>query len=205
MKKIFLSILASFNKCKVYIIIVFLVYCLSCLTGIIMVHTDNNFALSQRDKIVDTANQEDKASINYQKGSQFNATLYDFTGNLFFAGVQTFMGLGIVIPYFTVAYQGWVGGIVSVNNFHKSRLKVLKSALYYVIVLLLQFIAYSMCIGTGIKAGVEIYKQNASISWKLWKYRIKKSNLIDIGNIYFISIPLFFIASLFEYYSSWNI
>lgn len=193
------------NKCKIYIVSVFTVYCLSCLVGIIMVQTDNNFALSQRDMLVGTATQADKASINYQEGNRLTATLYDFSGNLFFSAIQTFLGLGIVIPYFTVSYQGWVGGIVSVNNFHKSRLKELKSALYFFIVLILQFIAYSLSIGVGIKTGIEAYKQNKTISWKLWKYRISKESLLDVRNIYMLSIPIFFIASLFDFFSSWNI
>ena len=100
-----------------------------------MVQTDNNFALAQRDKIVGDAIQKDKASINYQEGNHLTATLYDFAGNLFFSVTQTFLGLGIVIPYFTVSYQGWVGGIVSVNGLHKSRLKNLNQhyiiSLYY--------------------------------------------------------------------------
>ena len=205
MNKLFQSILESLNKCKFYIISIFLVYCFSCSIGIIMVQTDNNFALTQRDKIVGTATHEDKASVNYQEGNHLNATLYDFTGNLFFGIEQTVLGLGVVLPYFTVSYQGWVGGIVSVNNFHKSRLKQLKSALYYFIALLLQFAAYSLSIGAGIKTGIELYKQNRLISWKLWKYKISKGNLLDLRNIYILSIPMFFIASFFEFFSSWNI
>ncbi len=205
MNKILLDISASINRCKIYIISVFIVYCLSCLIGIIMVHTDNNFAFTQRDKIVGTATQEDNASINYQEGNHLRATIYDFSGNLFFGIEQTVLGLAIILPYFTVAYQGWVGGIVSVNNLHKSRLKKLKSALYYFIVLLLQFTAYSLSIGAGIKTGIEVYKQNKLISWKLWKYRISKENLLDVRNIYIISIPIFFIVSFFEFFSAWNI
>ncbi len=205
MNKLFLIISTSVNRCKNYIISVFAVYCVSCLIGIIMVQTNNNFALAQRDKIVGTATNKDKASINYQEGKHLTAALYDFTGNLFIGATQTFLGAGIVIPYFTVSFQGWVGGIVSVNNLHKSRLKKLESASYYFIVLLLQFIAYSLSIGAGIKTGIELYTQNKLISWKLWKYKIRKENLLDVRNIYMLSIPIFFIASFFEFFSSWNI
>ncbi len=205
MNKLFLVISVSLRRCKIHIISVFIIYCLSCLTGIIMVQTDNDFALSQRDKIVGTATHEDKASVNYHEGNHLTATLYDFTGNLFYSATQTFLGLGIAIPYFTVSYQGWVGGIVSVNGLHKSRLKKLKSAFYYFIVLLLQFIAYSLSIGAGIKTGIEIYKQNKLISWKVWEYRVSKGSLLDIRNIYMLSIPVFFTASFFEFFSTWNI
>lgn len=205
MNKIIESIATSIKNCKAYIVSVFFVYCFSCLIGIIMVQTDNNFALEQRDKIVGIATNTDKASINYQQGNPLTATLYDFTGNLFLDITQTFLGLGVVIPYITVSYQGWIGGIVSVDNFHKSRLRKIQSALYYFIVLFLQFIAYSLSIGAGIKTGIEVYKQNNLVNWRFWKYRIRKENLLDIRNIYFLSIPIFFIASFFEFYSTWNI
>ncbi len=205
MNKLFMKISTSLNRCKVYIISVFAVYCISCSIGIIMVQTDNNFALVQRDKIVGTAVRTDKASLNYQKGNNLNAALYDFTGNFLWGAEQTFLGLGIVIPYFTVSYQGWVGGLVSVNNLHKSRLKKLEPAIYYFIVLFLQFIAYSLSVGAGIKTGIDLYKQNQLISWRLWKYRIRKENLSDVLNIFVLSIPVFFIASFFEFFSKWNI
>lgn len=205
MNKIIVSITTSIKKCKAYIVSVFIVYCFSCLIGIIMVQTDNNFALSQRDKIVGIATHTDKASISYQQGNSLRAALYDFTGNLFLSITQTFLGLGLVIPYFTTSYQGWIGGIVSVDNFHKSRLKKIKSALYYFIVLFLHFTAYSLSIGAGIKTGVEVYKQNNLVSWRFWKYRIRKENLLDVIYIYMFSVPIFFVASFFEFFSSWNI
>jgi hypothetical protein len=84
-----------------------------------MSHYGNDFALSQRDKIVGAAVANDKASINYQSGNNFKAALFDCAGNLIFAAVpQTVLGFGIIIPYFSVTYQGWVGGIVSVDNSH---------------------------------------------------------------------------------------
>lgn len=206
MNKLYISVISSLKRGKAYIISIFIAYCFSCLIGIIMVHAGNNFALTQRDNIIGAAIHQDKASINYQAGNNFSAALYDFTGNLFFAAIpQTALGLGIVVPYFTVSYQGWVGGIVSVNNSHHSRLNKIKSALYYFIVLLLQFIPFSLSIGAGIKFGTDIYKKNIDVGWKIWKFRVKKENLLDVRNVYLISTPLFFIASCFEFFSSWNI
>ena len=205
MNKLFSNMLTSLNRCKIYIISVFIVYCISCLTGIIMVQTDNSFALAQRDKIIDTISRNDKASLNYKEGNHFTAALYDCEENLLASVKQTFLGLGVVFPYFTVSYQGWIGGLVSVDNSHKSRFKKLKPALYYFIVILLQFIAYSISIGAGVKTGVELYKQNKSTGWKIWQYKIRKENLLDVVNIYMLSIPIFFTASLFEFLSSWNI
>ncbi len=171
-----------------------------------MVQSGNGFALSQRDKIIKMLIREDKAAINYRAGNNLKAALYDFTENLFISAIpQTFLGLSIIFPYATVSYQGWVSGIVSVDNYHHSRLTKIKPALYYFIVLFLQFIPFSLTIGAGIKSGIEIYKQNMPVGWRFWEFRITRENLTDIGNMFIISIPLFLMASLFEFLSSWNI
>ena len=134
-----------------------------------------NFALTYRDKIVGKAIRSDKASINYQKGNNFSAALNDFKGNLFLGAIpQTVMGLGIIVPYFTVTHQGWVGGIVSVDSDHKSRFKSLRSTFYYFFVLLLQFIPFSLAIGSGIKFGIDFYNNNKVNGWFIWKYKFKK-------------------------------
>lgn len=169
-----------------------------------MVHSGNRFALSSRDKIVGKSLQTNGASINYIKGNNFKAALIDFTGNLFIGAVpQTAVGLSIIIPYFTVTYQGWVGGIVSVDSNHNSRFKHLTSALYYFIVILLQFIPYSLAIGSGIRLGIETYKLNRNVS--VMKFKIDKAALRDVALIYIVVVPLFFVASCFEFLSPWNI
>jgi hypothetical protein len=171
-----------------------------------MVHNGINFALAYRDKIVGKALSTDNASINYMKGNNFSAALNDFKGNLLLGAIpQTVMGLGIIVPYFTVSQQGWVGGIVSVDSDHKSRFKNLKSTLYYFLVLLLQFIPFSLAIGSGIKFGIDFYNNNKANGWVIWKYKFKKQSLIDLGYVYILVVPLFFAASCFEFLSVWNI
>jgi len=196
----------SLTNSRIYTSTIFITYCISCFVGIIMVHNGNKFALSYRDKIVGKAVETSKTSINYQKGENFSAAINDFAGNLFFGAIpQTFMGLGIVVPYFTASKQGWVGGIVSVNNEHESRFKNFKSTFYYFFVLLLQFIPYSLAIGSGIKFGVDFYYYNKMQGWSLWKYKIQKKWLTELGYVYLLVIPLFFIASCFEFLSAWNV
>lgn len=172
-----------------------------------MSQNGNSFALAYGDKMVGRAMETDQASINYQKGNRFSAALIDFGGNLFLGAVpQTLMGLGVVIPYFTVSVQGWIGGIVSVDSEHKSRFKNFKSTFYYFFVLLLQYIPYSLAIGAGIKCGIDFYNNNKKMnSLLIWKYRIPKTSLIDLGLVYILVVPLFFIASCFEFISTWNI
>ncbi|MGA1978594.1 MAG: hypothetical protein ABSG89_12175 [Bacteroidales bacterium] len=132
LNKIFLSV----KRCRIYILSIFIIYCLSCFVGIIMVQNGSNFALSYRDKIVGHAIKSDKASLYAQKGHDFSAAMIDFSENLFLGAVlQTLMGISVVIPYVTVSMQGWVGGIVSVDYNHKSRFINFKSAFYYLLVL----------------------------------------------------------------------
>jgi uncharacterized membrane protein SpoIIM required for sporulation len=194
------------KRCKVFVLTVFIAYCLSCMTGIIMSHNGNQFAVSSRDNIVGKAMKSDKASLNYQEGKNFSAAMNDFMGNLLFGAVpQTLMGFGIVIPYFFVLKQGWVGGIVSIDSEHKSRFKNFKSTFYYLFVLLLQFIPYSLAIGAGVKCGIDFYNFNRMNGWNLSKFKIQKSSFIDLGYVYILVVPLFFIASCFEFMSAWNV
>lgn len=169
-----------------------------------MVHSGNSFALSYRDMIVGNANANDHSSINYNKGNRFKAALIDFSANLFMGSIpQVFLGLAIVPPFLTAGYQGWIGGIVSVDHLHQSRFKRTKPAFYYFIVILLQFIPYSLTIGAGITLGIKTYKLNKGR--KLFEFQLDKSGLKDVFTIYFIAIPLFLTASCFEFLSSWNI
>jgi len=206
MKQLLVSILKALQYCRIYAASIFLTYCLACLIGILMSHYGNEFALSQRDKIVGAATANDKASVNYQTGNNFKAALFDCVGNLFYAAIpQTVLGFGIFIPYFSVTYQGWIGGIVSVDNSHQTRFKNFKASAYYFIALLLQFIPFSLSIGAGIKCGIDTYELNNAVGWKLWNYRIPRSSLKNLGYVYVATIPLFFVASCFEFLSSWNI
>jgi hypothetical protein len=205
MKHLFVSILEALQRCRVYANSILLTYILTCFIGILMTHYGNEFALLQRDKIVHAIATNDKASINYQSGNNFTAALFDCAENIFYAAVpQTVLGLGVIFPYFSVAYQGWVGGIVSVDDTHHSRFKNFKASAYYIIVSLLQQIPFSLCIGVGIKCGIDCYKLNSAISWKIWNYRIPKANLEEVGYVYLVSVPLFFLASCFEFLSHWN-
>ena len=132
--------------------------------------------------------------------------VFDFVGNLFYAAIpQTVAGLGIVLPYFSVAYQGWVGGIVSVDSTHRSRLRGIKPATYYFLVLLLQFIPFSLTIGAGVRSGVELYRHNADISWRFWRYRLPRQSLVDLSCVFAVATPLFAVASAFEFLSPWNV
>jgi hypothetical protein len=193
-------------RCKPFAISIFLTYVVSSSVGIFMAHAGSRFALAQRDKIVRKALTSDKSSIAYQSGNRATAVVLDVAGNVFYAAIpQTVAGLGVVLPYFSVAHQGWIGGIVSVDNTHRSRLRNSKAASYYVLVLLLQFIPFSLAIGAGVRCGVELYRHNTDVSWRFWRYRLPRQSLVDLTYVFAVAIPLFFVASAFEFLSPWNV
>jgi hypothetical protein len=129
-----------------------------------------------------------------------------FLTYLLSSSVGIFMAhVGVILPYFSVAYQGWVGGIVSVDSTHRSRLRSIKATSYYFLVLLLQFIPFSLSIGAGVRCGVELYRHNADISWRFWRYRLPRHSLVDLSCVFAVTVPLLFVASAFEFLSPWNV
>ena len=198
-------IIEAIRRSRQFALSIFLTYVVSSAVGIVMAHVGNGVALAQRDRIVQKALTSDKASIEYGSGHPAVAAVHDFAGNLFYAAIpQTVAGLGVVLPYFSVAYQGWIGGIVSIDNTHASRLRRLRGASYYIIVLLLQFIPFSLSIGAGVRCGVDLYRRNVDVSWRVWRYRLPRESLVDLGWVFAVTIPLFVVASAFEFLSPWN-
>jgi hypothetical protein len=199
-------IIEALLRCRLFALSIFLTYVLSSGVGIVMAHAGNTFALAQRDSIVHRAVTSDRASIAHQSGNHAAAIVADFRGNLFYAAIpQTVAGLGVILPYFSVARQGWVGGIVSVDRTHRSRFQSIRATSYYFLVLLLQFTAFSLSIGAGVRCGVELYRQNADVGWHVSRFRLPRESLVDLGCVYAVTVPLFFAASAFEFLSSWNI
>ncbi len=179
-------------------------YILSVLVGIIMVHAGNKFALTYGDRLVGTAQQTSTGQA-VQRGDNLRAALSDFAGNLTIGALpKTLMGFGIVFPYPWVAYQGWVGGIVSVRRDHTSRLNDLRSATYYLLTLILQLIPYSLAVGAGVNVGVSLFRPLADYQGPKWLGLFPKEALRDLGWVYVLVMPLFLVASLWEFLGPWN-
>ncbi len=81
---------------------------------------------------------------------------------------NTVGGLAVVIPYPVIAYRGWIGGIVSVNNAHISRLVEPNQAFYYLSVLTLQIIPYSLAGGAGVNLGLAYLRPKRYSGEKKW-------------------------------------
>ncbi len=181
-------------------------YGVSLLIGMVMVHAGNTFALTYRDQLVNQATHQGPVSLAVTQGDNLRAALWDFAGNLVVGAVpKTVSGFGIIFPYPMVAYQGWVGGIVSVRGDHTSRLNDPRSAVYYLLTLLLQVTPYSLAVGAGVNVGVALFRPPPYYQGQKWLGLFPKEALRDVGRIYALVIPLFLVASLWEFLSPWNL
>jgi hypothetical protein len=199
------SIPAAVWRARTAILTVAAAYFLALLAGIVMVHLGNGFALAYRDRLVGDSGQTATAQAAGQ-GDALRAALLDFSGNLLRgAAPQTLMGLGIVFPYPFVAYQGWVGGIVSMRGDHTSRFDDPRSAVYYLLTLILQLTGYSLAVGAGVNAGISMFRPIPFYQGEKWLKIFPKEAILDIGRIYLLAVPFFLVGSLWEFLSTWNI
>jgi hypothetical protein len=114
---------------------------------------------------------------------------------------NTVAGLSVVIPYPVVAHQGWVGGIVSVDNAHVSRLTNPIEATYYILVLILQLIPYTLSAGAGINLGFAYLRPRLYYQGDKW-LGLPKEAVRDVLRIYLLVVPLFLTASLVEFFAA---
>ena len=201
-----LNVERAIKRARYSIITVVATYCGSILIGIVMVHAGNAFALNYRDQLVNQVAHQNPAALSANQGNNLQAALLDFAGNLVLGAMpKSISGLAIILPYPWIVYQGWVGGIVSVRSDHSSRLKNIRSAIYYLLTLVLQVIPYSLAIGAGINAGVASYRPQSYYQGEKRLKILPKEAIRDIGWIYTLVAPLFLVASLWEFLSPWNI
>jgi len=199
------SVPRAITRARVSIYAVAAAYLIAILVGIIMVHAGNTFALDYRDRLVNQATQLDAASQAASQGNTTLAALRDFSNNLLVGAVpKTVMGLGVVFPFPLVVYQGWVGGIVSVRSDHTSRFNDPRSATYLLLTLLLQVTPYSLAVGAGVNVGVALFRPAEHYQGKKLLGFFPIEALWDVARIYALVIPLFLLASLWEFLSRWN-
>ncbi len=193
------AIPGALARARIPILTIAATYVLSVTIGIAMVHAGSSFALSRRDKIVAKALKTDPSAIANRNQHHVRAALLDFAGNLFLGAVpNTVSGMGIVFPYPIAVFRGWVGGIVSVNSAHKSRLALHGEGAYYFTVIILQLIPYSLAGGAGVYLGLAWYK-GRPLGIKAYWWPLPRQALFDVLRIYLLIVPLFLIASLVEF------
>ena len=199
-RTIFTSIFKSIQRARIAILSIALTYFAAVVIGMVMAHSGVPLALNARDSIVGQAYSGSDATINaMQNGQPLLAALSDFSGNLFIGAVpSTITGLGIIFPYPLAAFRGWIGGIVVVDGNHLSRLAQPGEAVYYLVTLLLQLIPYSLAGGAGVHLGLAYYRSHSRSPALRW-YALPLPELLDAARIYLLVVPLFLIASLWEF------
>src|SRR5262249_6465368 len=134
----------------------------------------NPTALAQRDAIVAGA-QTGAVLTAMSGGDRTRAALLAFGSNLLLGAVPTTLaGLGVVFPFPIAAYRGWVGGIVSVDGRHVSRLADPASALYYLVTMLLQLTGYVLSMAAGLHVGLALWRNRT-------RWRVPTSELRDLA------------------------
>ena len=167
-----------------------------------MVHSGNRFALDFRDKLVTKAQRESSILRHVRRGNSAAAAGMDAAGNAFAGLLSMLAGYAIPAGYGIAAYRGWIGGVVSVDAAHRSRLARAYVAFHYLLTLFLQLVPYSLTGGAGVSVGIAAFAGERRTQYRgprmRW-LRIPFEAIMDAGYIYTISLPLFAAASLFEF------
>lgn len=189
---------AAIGRAKVAIASVAVTYVASVALGIAMVSTGSAFALERRDDIVAQA-QDSAILVADRAGDRVQAALLDFAANLVLGGAtSTAAGSSVIGAYPIAAYRGWVGGIVSVDRRHRTRLADLGTAIYYVVTLILQLIPYSIAGGVGVRLGIGAWRQTHRRTTRTW-LGLPTDLMKDAALAYAVIAPLFLVASLWEF------
>src|SRR5215208_2214903 len=195
---ILLTVLHALRRAQMPILTVAITYFVSVSIGMLMVHTGNAWAIAYRDRIISNA-QSSSINIALDQNDRFRAAVLDFGGNLLGAISNTLEGLGVVFPYPFIAYRGWIGGIVSIDSSHVSRFAEPREAMYYLITLTLQLIPYVLAGGAGVNIGLALYRPRSFYQGEKW-LGLPKEALRDVFRIYLLVVPLFLLASLWEFF-----
>jgi hypothetical protein len=152
-------------------------------------------ALDRRDALV-TAARTGQVLEAARRGERIQAALLDFGGNLLLGGVTiSAVGVSVVGVYPLVAYRGWVGGIVSVDDAHRSRLSEPREAVYYVATLILQLVPSTLAGGAGVTVGWRAWRPTGEPTW----LGLPRRGLADLALVNVLVIPLFLVASFWEF------
>jgi hypothetical protein len=189
----------ALGRARVQIAIVGVASICPLVVGAVLATSGDSFALSERDRIVGAA-QSSEINVTYKQNDRVRAALLDFGGNVEAAIVTSATGLAIVGPVPIAAYRGWVGGIVSVDGHHVSRLSQPGTAFYYLVTVTLQLIPYILTGGAGMYLGVVVWRRrnDASVRPRL-TLRIPGEAIQDVGWIWALALPIFLAGSLFEF------
>jgi len=166
--------------------------------GAVMVHSGNRFALDYMDRIVAQAHNTSPILKAMKQGNRGTAAALDAGGNLIGAVATSLAGYWAPGAYLIALHKGWIGGIVSVDRKHRSRL-VGAEAAYYLPTLLLQLIPYILAGGAGVNLGLARVRPVGDYSGPQF-LGVPQEAIRDAGRIYLLVVPLFAVASAFEFF-----
>jgi hypothetical protein len=190
------SIALALARARIPIALMILTHAAAVGLGAVMVHEGYAFALRTRDRIVDRAHARDPASLALEKGHRLRAAAWDCGRNIALAEVpSTVGGLAIGIPFLMAAFRGWVGGIVSVDGQHASRLADPRERTYYLVTIVLQLIPYCLAGGAGVSLGLAYLRRRQGPRW----LGLPREAVLDVLWIYALVVPLSAAASAWEF------
>jgi hypothetical protein len=171
--------------------------------GMVLVHAGFGPALAFRDRLVGRAMQSSSIMQAQQRGFPLRAAALDLAANAGAAAVPTtVMGLSVVLPFPVAVARGFVGGVVSVDGDHHSRLADPREAAYYLIVLILQVVPYALAGGAGVRLGLGFVLPKSRWGYdgsSRWLGLLPAEGVRDVGRMYVVALPLFLVASLVEF------
>jgi hypothetical protein len=196
-------VIGAVRKARLWILAIAATHVMAVAAGAIMVHTGYEPALAYRDRLVTRALTSDPVSLAYQRGDNLLAALIE-TGRTQWACVAVGVtGLTVVSPFALSALRGWVGGVVSVDADHVSRFVHPGQAIYYIVVIVLQLIPYTLAGGAGVKLGLTYFQRRSEYQGDRWMGYPKES-IWDFLRILLLIIPFVVLANLWEYLSPLN-
>lgn len=190
----------ALRRARFGILTVALAYGLSVAVGFAMAQSGNHFALGHRDKLVSRAQASSPILRALHGGRPAIAAALDCGANLLGGAASTLAGYWAPAVYPIALYRGWVGGIVGVDGNHRSRLADPPERTYYLLTLLLQLLPYSLAGGVGVNLGLARVRPVGDYAGpKL--LGLPREALRDVGRIYLLVVPLFALASAFEFWA----
>jgi hypothetical protein len=192
------SITCALHRARLAIATVALAYVFAVAIGIIMVHSGNGAALRYRDRLVSSATANSPILRALRQNRLKTAAALDFAANLSAGTASVLAGYWAPGVYAIALYRGWIGGIVSVDHAHRSRFATPSEAIYFSVVLLLQLLPYSLAGGAGVNIGLaRVRPLGPYVGRKL--FGVPAEALRDAARIYALVVPLFALASVFEF------
>lgn len=167
--------------------------------GAAFAHAGVPWVLAQRDAIVGHA-QGGATLSALRAGHPWRAAGIDFAANLFLAGVPSALaGISVAAPFPLGAYRAWIGGIVSVDAAHASRLAAPASAAYYLAVVALHTTGFVLCGAGGVRAGLAWMRPRGEDAEGPRWLGIPRAALADMAWLAALAVPFFAAGSLVEF------